>query len=290
MPTILNPTPTQGTGTPFGSVPGNLGLPDPFGDLSKVAPGLGGVNQNLLTNLTANSLGIVSPGTRNALQLTNAQNATRSGMGISGLSDQALFGNIADYSNKLQQQAVQDYNTLIPTLSRTQTVDPALQTEIANTNAIRGAAPSPTAAANYAKMLFDEYAAKVRGPGGGYTITGSPAGGTRTPAAPSPGADASFWGGGGTMVGGPGAGTTGTTPAPFDWFASTFGRPAAGGAAPARGPGNTFIGNPMFADEFGDSFAAPFGTVGASGLPGTEGEPAPDLGGGGDILSELYMV
>jgi hypothetical protein len=148
------------------------------------------VNKNLLTNLTSNSLGIISPGTRNALQLAAAQRGVAGGMGPnSGLSTNDLFGNIAGFSEGLQKQAVQDYSSLIPTISGTQTVNPALQTEIANRNSINAAAPSPQAAASYAKQLFDEYAAKVRGPAGGisfgpqpYTPAplnfGSPAGGT----------------------------------------------------------------------------------------------------------------
>ena len=168
IPFNLTPPPTEGTGTAFGAVPGNLGLPDPFGDLSKVAPGLGGVNQNLLTNLTSESLGQISPGTRNALQLAAAQRGVGAGMGpFSGLSTNDLFGNIAGFSEGLQNRAAQQYASLIPTMSGTQTVTPALQTDIANRNATMAAAPNPTAAASYARQLFDDYARMVRGPGGG---------------------------------------------------------------------------------------------------------------------------
>ncbi len=175
MPLQLNPTPTQGTGTAFGKVPGALGLPDPFGDLSKVAPGLAGLNKNILGNLTSESLGVISPGTRNALQLAAAQRGVGGGMGPnSGLSTNDLFGNIAGFSEGLQNQALQGYNSLIPTISKTQTVDPALQTEISNVNALRRAAPSPQQQFNLAKSLYDEYAAKVRGPGGGISFSPQP--------------------------------------------------------------------------------------------------------------------
>jgi hypothetical protein len=231
MPTILNPTPTQGTGTPFGSVPGALGLPDPFGDLSKVAPGLGALNKNLLGNLTSESLGIISPGTRNALQLTNAQTGVGSGMPFSGLSTNQLFGNIAGFSEGLQKQAADQYSSLIPTISKTQTVSPELQTEIANRNSINAAAPSPTAAANYAKQLFDEYAAKVRGPGGGISFGPQP-----------------------------------STPRPLD-----FGNPAGGTAPPdTRGltfGGQTYYGGATPGGGGGGGITSLAGDVGAGGVP-----------------------
>ncbi len=272
----LNPAPTQGTGNAFGAVPGSLSLPDPFSDLNKAAGGgLGALNKNLLTDLTANSLGILSPGARNALQLTNAQTASGSGMPLSGLSDMALFGNVADYSNKLQQQAFQNYNALIPTISKTQTVDPALQTEISNVNALRGAAPSPQAQFNLAKSLYDEYAAKVRGPGGGTSfgpqpsifppVDRGPAGGIIPPD------NRQFWDpppkGGpftvtGNTVGGGGVGlpasgvpvNTGANPVtdtsnfdPFGGFGSFFAGPTGqgyGASEPAagQGAGYTYMG------------------------------------------------
>ncbi len=280
-------------------MPGNLGLPDPFGDLSKVAPGLAGVNKNLLGNLTSNSLGIISPGTRNALQLAASQRGVASGMGPnSGLSTNDLFGNIAGFSEGLQKQAVQDYNSLIPTMSKTQTVDPALQTEIANTNALRGAAPSPTAAANYAKQLFDEYASKIRGPGGGTFGGGGPAGGTK----PTPW-DSSFGQGGGTVTGGALGTPTAAPTQPFDWFNATFGA-GAGGAADVGGvPVNTVQGPDS--SQF-DPFSG-FGSFGAGGTGqgyGASEPAAPGAGNyyagpnpdaqpaysGNDIYSELFGV
>jgi len=264
MPTILNPTPTEGTGTPFGKVPGALGLPDPFGDLSKVAPGLGGLNKNLLTNLTANSLGIVSPGTRNALQLTNAQTASGSGMPFSGLSDRALFGNIAGFTEGLQEKALQDYNSLIPTIKSTQTVSPELQTEIANRNAINAAAPSPRAAANYAKQLFDEYAAKVRGPGGGISFAPQPY-------TPKP-LDFGNLGVGGGGVGVGAGGPTAPTVANNGLFNVTGNTIGGGPASLGTGGGFTYMGpNPQATDW---TTSDPWGV---GGFPGG-GTPAAGAG------------
>jgi hypothetical protein len=248
-----------------------LGLPDPFGDLSKVAPGLGALNKNLLGNLTSESLGIVSPGTRNALQLTNAQTGVGSGMPLSGLSTNQLFGNIAGFSEGLQKQAADQYSSLIPTISKTQTVSPELQTEISNRNSINAAAPSPRAAANYAKQLFDEYAAKVRGPGGGISFGpqpstprpldfGNPAGGT----APPDTRGLTF--GGQTFYGGA-TPTTGVTS-----LAGDIGE----GGVPSNTVSNPVTGTSNFDPfgGFGSFFAGPTGQdYGAS-------EPAADTGGG----------
>lgn len=270
MPTILSPSPTRGTGDAFGLVPGQLGLPDPFGDLNKVAGGgLGALNKNLLANLTANSLGVISPGTRNALAITNAQRFQGTGMPLSGLSTNDLFGNIAGFSEGLQKQAADQYGPLVGAMKSTQTVDPGLQTEIANTNALRGAAADPRAKFNLAKSLYDEYAAKVRGPAGGISFGPQPT-------TPKPLDFGSInVGGGGVGLGAGGPSGPAYDPSKFDWYSSTFGKPASTGTT--KGPGNTFIGNPMWADEYGqDPLTSPAATtppwtVGPGGLPGTEG-------------------
>lgn len=312
MPLNLYPTPTQGTGTAFGAVPGVLGLPDPFGDLNKAAGGgLGPLNQNLLTNLTSESLGVISPGTRNALAITNAQRGQGSGMPLSGLSTNDLFGNIAGFSEGLQKQAADQYSSLIPTISKTQTVDPALQTEIANINALRSAAPSPTAQFNLAKSLYDQYAAKVRGPGGGISFAPQPY-------TPKP---LDFSGGVGVGGGGVGLGAGGPTydPSKFDWYTSTFGKPAttAGadlpwGSSVATEP--TYMGpnpnapgqgvpytDPKTGQTYPDIYSGPgasvpviddalsqaFGTFGPGGF-GNVGDLFSSPGAAQDIFSELF--
>lgn len=215
----INPPSQPGQGA-FGTVPGAIGLPDPFGDLNKaVGGGLGATNQMALGDIQAELGGVISPSTYNALNLAAAQRGVGGGMGFSGLTTNDLFGNIANFSENQQQRGIQNYNQLIPTISKTQTVDPTLQTEVASRNATFGAAPNPAAAASYARQLFEEYLNKLRGgagstPRGGYTIVGSPAGGTAPVAPRAPGV-----GGGGGGVGLPAGGVS--LPGSqdfFDWF------------------------------------------------------------------------
>lgn len=163
----IYPSPTTGSGTPYGMVPGPIGMPNPYADLAGAFPELTQANKAAGTDLLAQLGGNISPGTRNALQLASAQFGTGSGMPLSGLSQNQLFGNIAGFSEALQQRGLQNYNQLIPTISKTQTVSPELQTEIAARNALYAAAPDPNQAANLAQKLFDSYLNNLRGPGGG---------------------------------------------------------------------------------------------------------------------------
>lgn len=188
----LNPAPRAGNG-PFGMVPGPLGLPDPAGDLARQVPGLSDLNKGVSSGILNKLNGTLSPSTLNALKNAQAQFGVSSGMPNSGLSWNSLYGNIAGASEAQQHEGIQDYNSWIPTVSGTQTVRPELQTEIANINSINAAAPDPTQAASYAKQLFDQYLASMRGggggnrgPGGGMSNQGSPAGGTMPRMSSSP--------------------------------------------------------------------------------------------------------
>lgn len=178
----LNPPSQTGNG-PFGSVPGPLGMPDPAGDLAKVVPNLSSLNKGVSSGILSKLNGQLSAPTLNALKTAQAQFGVSSGMPNSGLSWNSLYGNIAGASEAQQQQGIQDYNPFIQTVSGTQTVNPALQTEIANINSVNAAAPDPAQAASYAQELFNQYLSSMRGsggggPGGGTRGGGSPAGGT----------------------------------------------------------------------------------------------------------------
>lgn len=180
----LHPQPTSGNG-PFGAVPGQLGLPDPAGDLAHQIPGLSNLNSAASSGILAKLNGQLSPGTLNALKNASAQFGVSSGMPGSGLSSSSFLGNVAGASEAQQTEGIHQYNSFVPTVSGTQTVNPALQNEIATQNSLNAAAPDPTQAASYAKQLFDQYLSSMRGsgggnrgPGGGTSNQGSPAGGT----------------------------------------------------------------------------------------------------------------
>lgn len=171
---VLNPAPTSGQG-PHGAVPGQLGLPNPAGDLAGQVPGLSGLNSQASANILSKLKGELSKNTLDALKNTAAAYGVSSGMPGSGLSDNAFLGNIAGAREALQTQGVNEYNATIPTVSGTQTVSPALQNEIATQNSLNAAAPDPTQAASYAMQLFQMYLNQMgRGgsSGGGFNPVG----------------------------------------------------------------------------------------------------------------------
>lgn len=178
-----NPAPQTGVNSPFGAVPGPIGLPNPSGDLSAQYPNLTGTNAALSSDIYNKLSGYLSPSTLNSIQNHfGGEFGVRSGMPGSNLSWNNVYGNIIGASENQRQQGIQDYNSTIPTVSGTQTVTPAVQAMIAEINSINRAAPSPTVAQSYAKNLFDSYLKQMRGPGGGTggSPFGGPAGGTDT--------------------------------------------------------------------------------------------------------------
>src|SRR5258708_6365479 len=158
-----SPSPTGGQG-PFGLVPGSVGIPNPADDLAAQYPNLTGTNATVSGNIMNELQGQLSPATLRALQTAAAQHGVASGMpGLQpgSMNLNSLFGNIAGYTEDLQRKGVQDYNSTIPTVSRTQTVSPETQIGVSEQNAINRSAPDPTQAATYAMQLFDKYLAKI---------------------------------------------------------------------------------------------------------------------------------
>lgn len=162
----LNPKPQEGSG-PYGSVPGPLGLPNPYADLKKVMPSLPSANAALGDAILSKLKGELSPATIANIQDAAARFGVASGMPGSGL---AVNRNLRDLGLATEAQiasGINAYNQSIPTISGTQTVSPALQAQIAEINSINAAAPNPAQAAGVAQGLFANYLAKMRGPGGG---------------------------------------------------------------------------------------------------------------------------
>lgn len=175
-------TGTYGGGGPFGTRVAPIPMPNPAKDLGGVYPNLTGTNAALSGDILAQLSGKLSPGTLAAMQDYEASLSAGSGMPGSNVIPGTLgynrgvrdLGLTAEGQVKAGEAA---YNSTIPTISRTQTVDPATQANINETNAINLSAPDPAAAQSYAKQLFDEYMTKLRGPGGG-SGGGGPGGGT----------------------------------------------------------------------------------------------------------------
>lgn len=136
----------SGTGS-FGQVPGQLTLPPVAADLSAELPGLSNLNSAASTDILSNLQGTLSPGTMQALQDANASSGVGMGMPGSQLNWNSLYGNIANASEQQQQTGLQEYNSTVPTVSGTQTLDPSLMSQIQYQNAVDWAAPNPEDAA-----------------------------------------------------------------------------------------------------------------------------------------------
>lgn len=174
-----SPTPTRGKGA-FGMVPGQINLPNPYGDLSSVYPNLSGANQSVSGNIMAELGGQLSPGTIRQLQDSAAAFGISSGMPGSQFQGYTGLRNLGLASEALTQQGIKDYNATLPTISSTQTVNPALEAQIAETNSINAAAPDPALAAQEQERLFDKYLSSLMAGGGGTLGRSGPSGGTGT--------------------------------------------------------------------------------------------------------------
>lgn len=184
----INPAPTGGQGA-FGLVPGQVGIPDPYEYLKNIIPNLPGLN-TAATGVVGNQLGgKVSPQTTANMWNLGALSAGQSGMPGSNayggtMPNYLAMASLGHTTEGLQQTGLENYNKLIPTIAQTQTVNPALLAEIAATNAVNAAAPSPQAAYERAKAdWLQGLAMTASGPGGGTRGVGSPSGGTGMPSA-----------------------------------------------------------------------------------------------------------
>lgn len=167
-PFTFSPASTGGQGA-FGLVPGNVQSP---------LPGVTDLDSQAGSDIAAELGGTLSASTENALQNAAATFGATSGMPGSGLSWNALYGNIAGASEQQQQQGIGNLNS---------TFGPNAQVGLAQQNATNNAAPDPTESANYAEQLYNQYLNAMKGPQGGTgSNSGSPAGSTSTASATPP--------------------------------------------------------------------------------------------------------
>lgn len=160
----INPPPQPGTGA-YGTVPGTVGLPDPFVDLSRIYPNLSGANSKIAGNIGSELNGELSPETIAQIQDDAARFGVSSGMPGSGLAGYRGLRSLGLNVEAQKRQGLQDYNSLIPNLSKTQTVSPETQINLADRNSVYGAAPNPTTANEKAQSLFRQ--------GGSFSSPGS---------------------------------------------------------------------------------------------------------------------
>lgn len=165
------PAPQGGQGA-FGAVPGSISLPNPAGALAAQYPDLAKTNSAVSGDILSKLGGQLSPATVQQLQSAAATYATANGMpgsnAIPGTLPYAMnLESLGLNSEQQQQQGIQDYNATIPTVSSTQTLNPALEAQIAEENALNAAAPNPAAAESYAESLYNQYLNQFKKSGGG---------------------------------------------------------------------------------------------------------------------------
>lgn len=185
IPFTLSPAPRKGQG-PYGLVPGEQGLPDPFADLAKVYPGLAQSNAQASQNIMSELQGELPPDVIAAIQDEAARFGLTSGMPGSDLARRKGARNLGLTSLGLTQRGLQDYLGATQGIKATQTVDPGLQANIAAGNAVYNAAPDPEAAANELANRYRSGLGNIGGGGGISVNPGMP--NLRLPASGGPGA------------------------------------------------------------------------------------------------------
>lgn len=134
----INPMPQSGSGA-FGGVPGTVGLPDPFSDISSVYPNLSKNNATQSGDILSQLHGEMSPGVLMAMN----EAADRYGLAAPDLSKGDPLHSLGIFPEQLQRQGLGNFEGMMGTLSKTQTVSPEEQAMIAQFNAHNAAAPDP---------------------------------------------------------------------------------------------------------------------------------------------------
>lgn len=146
----------------LGSAPGQIAMPNPAQNLTQQIPGLTGLNQNASSVINSQLMGQLSPDTVNAIRNATASQSSANGMPGTSQIPGTIGGNltaqdIGQTSQQLQNQGIANYNSYVPTVSQTQTLNPETQVGVEEQNAVNAAAPNPTSAATYAQQLFQSY-------------------------------------------------------------------------------------------------------------------------------------
>jgi hypothetical protein len=148
----INPPPQTGQGD-YGSVPGAIGLPpSTYSQVGGVLPNLPGLTATAGNVVGSDLAGQLPGGTIGQIQDAAAVFGVGSGMPGSGLQANRGAETLGLSAWQLQQQGLQNYQSLIPTIGST-LLSPDLISNIAMQNAVYGAAPDPQAAASTLEEL-----------------------------------------------------------------------------------------------------------------------------------------
>jgi hypothetical protein len=147
----------------YGSKVAPVTMPNPAADLAKQFPNLTGTNAAASNLINSQLMGQIGPDTMNAIKDAGAAWGFQMGVPGSNFAENNTLRNLGLTKLAVQNQGIQNYNSTIPTISSTQTVNPALQADISLQNNVNAAAPDPTAAGSYAQSLFQQYLNNLSG-------------------------------------------------------------------------------------------------------------------------------
>jgi hypothetical protein len=146
-PFSLNPTPTQGSDTTFGMVPGAIGIPPSVWQQEQQIPGVSAATTAETGNINSELAGQLSPGTTENLEDSAAARGLSLGQGgNTGLVDETLLKTLGLTQEELQQAGATNLNQFLSTSGGMQTSQDLAAT-IASSNATNAAAANPTLAA-----------------------------------------------------------------------------------------------------------------------------------------------
>ena len=190
-PTLPNynfsPTPTTGSGTAYGAVPGTTAPPPSiYSQVGGVLPSLPNLTATAGSVVGSELAGTVPTDVTQQIQNQAASWGVSSGMPGSGLSKNLSLRDLGLTSIGQQQAGQSNFLNLLSGLGQQQ-LSPSLLTDLSQSNAILGSAPDPQMAAQQLMQDYEKYLNPASGSGtssGGETEYFTPAGSTAKMANP----------------------------------------------------------------------------------------------------------
>jgi hypothetical protein len=150
----INPAATQGSGTPYGMVPGPTGAPpNQFDQINSYFPGTTPTGQSALNVIGQQIAGVVPTDVRREIQDTSAEFGVGSGMPGSGLQHNLTLRDLGLSSIQEQNQGMSNYLGFLGGTGSLMT-NPGLLADLSQSNALYNSAPDPRMAA---EQLLQEY-------------------------------------------------------------------------------------------------------------------------------------
>jgi len=151
-------------------VPGAISEPPSIWDqLSTNLPNFGALTQTGTNDILGQLKGILSPETQGNIGNYAAARGVSLGQPNSPISNLIGMNVTGTTTEGLQQQGLQNLNNIFTTTGSMQQ-NPALLSNIQETNAVNAAAPDPSAAANQLLSLYQKYMNPAGGTMGGFTF------------------------------------------------------------------------------------------------------------------------